>query len=208
MSQANNAMVIIDVKKSTIEKFLEELDMGEGSIVGFVTENGREIIIEKLAEGESSKFEKNEIVFFNEEFYQEVAQSEQLSGSAEVKFRGQDYVFIYSRSDVNKATICVLVPNELVIGQAQEIGDITIKLVILAVIIAVLIGIAITSGIQKSLKRVSKVLEQVADGNLTGEVVVKSKDEFRDLADSTTDMIYNNKNLVRKVTDATGQLEN
>ena len=102
----------------------------------------------------------------------------------------------------------MLVPNELVIAQAQEISVITIKSIILAVIIAVMIGITITSGIQKSLKRVSKVHEQVTDGNLTGEVKVKSKDEFRDLAYSTTDMIYNNKNLVRKVTDATGQLEN
>lgn len=46
--QSGKGFIVIDIKASAIQEFLDSLDMGEGSIIGFVTKSGREIISENF----------------------------------------------------------------------------------------------------------------------------------------------------------------
>ncbi len=207
MSKSNNACVVVDVKQSAIKEFLDGIQLGEGSVVGFVTQNGREIISETLAEGSESAFAGLETIFFNQEFYQEAINSGELSSVSEIKYNGDDYLFLYSLSEEHGGCVVALVPMKIVTGQAEEIKGLTITLVILACIIAVAIGVIISLGIQGNMKRISRTLDEVAKGDLTVGIKVRSRDEFRSLGNSTSDMIRNNKNLVVKVGMATEQLE-
>ena len=100
-----------------------------------------------------------------------------------------------------------MVPLDVITGQAKAIGELTIIFVVIATIIAATIGLIITISIQKNLKSIAKGLEQVACGDLTGNVKVRGRDEFRILAASANSMIVNNKKLISKVTNATIQLE-
>lgn len=209
MSQSNNACVVIDIKTKAIEDFIGNLNMGEGSIVGFVTSNGREIICEKLAEDDESKLAAGEPVFFGQQFFTEIGTEAEpvLEGTKEVNFLGEDYLFIYSKSAENEATVCALVPIAVITDQAQDIKDLTVKIVILATIIVLAVGIIIVMGIQNNMKQISKKFGEVAKGDLTVKVVAKGRDEFNNLAGSATHMITNTKKLVNKVTNATNQLE-
>lgn len=206
MSQKKNFCVVIDVKSGAIRDLLSGIDLGEGSILGFITEGGREIICENLPEGAESKLTEGAAVFYGQDFFAAI-NAENMSGSTEVKYNGTDYLFMYNRSEENGATICALVPVKVVTGQAEAIKMLTITLVILAIIIASLIGIWIAAGIQGNMKRISKRFGEVAKGDLTVQVTAKGKDEFTDLAASASDMIYNNKKLVSKVNHSTGELE-
>lgn len=201
LSQSNNACVVIDIKTSAIKDFLEGLDMGEGSIAGFVTKNGREIIIDNTPEGEESVLTEGEPVFFGQDFYNLISE-DQLDGSVEVDFKGDDYLFIYSRSDMTGATVCALVPMNIVTGQAEEIKTLTTGLIILACIIVLAVGVLIAMGIQTNMKNISKKFGEVAKGDLTVLVKAKSRDEFRGLASSATNMISNTKKLVNKVNNS------
>ena len=96
---------------------------------------------------------------------------------------------------------------EIVNGQADDIRNVTIAVVLIACVVAVLIGIIISTGIQKNMKRISGRLEEVAEGNLTTKVSVKGHDEFNNLAVVANHMINNNKKLVQKVSGATDTLE-
>lgn len=205
--QSNKGCVVMDISKSAIEEFLKGLDFGNRSILGFVTPNGREIIYERLEDGQETILTEGEKVFYPESFYNEINTEEAFDGYREVKFRGKDYLFFYSRSDLSGATICVLVPLDIVVAQAEDIKGITTVLTIIACIAVLAIGIVIAAGIQKNMARISKKFGVVAQGDLTVEVSVKSKDEFMDLAKSANHMIGNTKKLVNKVTNATGQLE-
>ncbi len=207
MSKSNNACVVVDIKQDAIRKFLEGIQLGNGSVVGFVTTSGREIICESLAEGDESKFEDIETVFFEQDFYQEAINSGKLSDVKEVSYNGSEYLFLYSISESHGGCVTALVPMKIVTGQAEEIKSLTITLVILACIIAVAIGVIISLGIQGNMKRISRTLDEVAKGDLTVGIKVRSRDEFRNLGNSTADMIRNNKNLVVKVGKATEQLE-
>ncbi len=206
-SQANKACVVIDVSSAAIEEFIAGMDLGEGSILGFVTPGGRELVNERLAEGQDSRLTENETVFFGQDFFAEINAEENMEGFRQVDYLGEKYLFLYSVSEKTGATICALVPMSIITGQAQEIKNMTFSLVILACIIALVVGLIIVSGIQNNMKHISRKLGEVARGDLTIKVTAKSHDEFRSLAGSATNMIANTKNLVEKVNHATGQLE-
>lgn len=208
-SQSNNACIVIDIKTKTIREFIESLNLGTGSIVGFVTENGREIVCEKLGEGDESILEEDEIVFFGQDFFPVLdAESEdEMYGSQEVVYKGREYLFIYSISTKTNATVCTLVPMETITGQAEDIQTLTLVLVVLASVIVLAIGLLIVAGIQKNMKRISTSFGVVAQGDLTVRVNAKGHDEFQNLAGSANNMIRNTKSLVNKVNGATEQLE-
>ena len=199
-TKVRNAVVVVDVSSSYIEEFLGGLDFGDGSVVGYITPNGREIICgQEVADGET--------VFYQQDFYQNAAAGQDTSGYTTVNYNGGRYLFLYSRSEETGATIGVLVPYATIIKQAEEIKNITAFSVVVAIIAAIIVVTFIISGINRNMRRISRKLERVAEGDLTGNVVVKGRDEFNDLAGSATDMISQTRNLVRKVNSATVQLE-
>ncbi len=208
MSQSNNACVVIDIKPSAITDFMKKIDMGDGSIIGFITPGGRELVVENVAEGQESVLPEEGNVFYGEDYYTAVMDEAVAdAGTAEVDFQGENYLFIYSRSADIGFTTCALVPMRVVTSQATEIRNMTIGLVILACIIVVIVGIFITAGIENNMKRISRKFGDVAKGDLTVTVSVKGHDEFQDLAGSATNMITNTKKLVNQVSNATGELE-
>ena len=207
ISQNKSFVVVIDVKEDAVLKQLESMDLGQGSIIGLVTENGRELAIQKEAEGSTRLQTDAQAVFSDKAFYEKAAASEEVSGAWKVKYQNGSYLFLFSKSTVNHTAVCALIPMKTVVGQAESIKWITVMLVILAGVISSLIGVVIASGIQRSMKNISNCLGKVAEGDLTVAVHVKSKDEFCDLAEATSNMIYNNKKLVQKVSDASKDLE-
>ena len=207
LSRSKNGCVVIDIKSAEIKGLLEGVDLGKGSIIGFITENGREIIVEQLEEGQESILAEGEKVFFGQDFYGAV-NAEQLQGTAEIRFHDDAYLFFYSRSEtIEDITVCALVPMGVVTSQAQEIKTTTVVLTILACIIALIVGVMVAGGIQANMSRFSRRFGEVAKGDLTVTVEAKSRDEFQNLAGSATNMIANTKNLVNKVTNATNELE-
>ena len=208
MSQSNNACVVIDIKPSAITDFMEQIDIGEGSIIGFITPGGRELVVENLGEDQESVLPEEGNVFCGQDYYTAVMdEAVAESGTAEVDFQGEKYLFIYSRSADIGFTTCALVPMKVVTSQATEIRNMTIGLVILACVIVVIVGIFITAGIENNMRRISKKFGDVAKGDLTVTVSAKGHDEFQDLAGSATNMITNTKKLVNQVSNATGELE-
>lgn len=208
MSQSNNACVVIDIKPSAITDFMEEIDIGDGSIIGFVTPGGRELVVENVEEGKESVLPEEGNVFSGQEYYTAVVDEAVAdAGTAEVDFQGEKYLFIYSHSADIGFTTCALVPMRVVTSQATEIRNMTIGLVILACVIVVIVGIFITAGIENNMRRISRKFGDVAKGDLTVTVSAKGHDEFQDLAGSATNMITNTKKLVNQVSNATGELE-
>ena len=207
LSQNNNACIVIDVKPSAIREFLDGLDLGEGSILGFVTADGREILSDNSAQAKEGVLSEEGTVFYGREFFAGIAAAQEKSGASTVRLGGERYLFIYSLSDKTGAATCALVPMKVVTDQAQDIKQLTAGLVILAVLVVLAIGILIAAGIQNNMKRISRRFGDVAKGDLTVQVSATGRDEFRNLAGSAADMIDHTKKLVHKVQNATGQLE-
>lgn len=205
VNTSKTAIIVVDIKESALLNFIGSLNLGNGSIVGLVTPNGKEIICKNIADGIEHVTDGNQ-VFYGQDFFTQIDGGEELSGAREVHYQGENYLFFYSRSEVDGMTVCSLVPMTTVTSQADEIKTISIILVLLASAIVLIVGVMMALEIQRNMKRISNKLGEVAEGNLTVEVNVKGHDEFRGLAASATNMIRNNKNLVHKVNTATEQL--
>lgn len=203
-TKAGDGIIVIDIKSEVIQEFLQGLNLGEGSIVGFVTAGGREIAVEQQAGAEEGTLITDRTIFPEQAFYQNIGEG---TDAVEVTYEGTQYLFFHNRSDVTGATMCALVPMQVVNGQAEDIKELTVVGVICASIIVIIIGIAISNGIRKNMTRLSKGFEVVAEGNLAAQVAVKGRDEFRGLAATANNMIANNKQLVQKVSMATDRLE-
>lgn len=202
-AQNGKAIIVIDVKAEAIQTFMEGLNLGDGSIVGFVTAGGREIAVLREAGAESGTLIQDRTVFADKEFFRTAGET---TGVQEVTYEGQTYLFFHDISEKTGATMCALVPLQVVTSQADAIKQLTIAGVLVSSVVALLIGIWITSGIRKNMQRISGSLKVVAQGNLATEVAVNGRDEFQGLAAAANDMIANNKQLVQKVSMATDKL--
>lgn len=197
--------VVVDVSSSAVRDLLSGMDLGDGSIIGFVTDDGKEIACTRDEEDKAVFFDEE--VFTGQDFYAQSAGSEELSGNLEIKYNDKQYLYIYSRSEETGVMFCSLIPYSVVTGQAEKIKNITIAFVIIACIISLLIGSVIAHGILKNMKRISKSLNKVTQGDLTVQVSAGGHDEFQSLARTATNMVLNNKKLVQKLAGTTVQLE-
>ena len=196
----NKSVIVADISYEYIMEILNTLDAGKGSYVGMVTNMDGQEVLSNLYELPENP------VFVGSDFYTAAMESEEESGSKEVTYNGEDYLFIYSKIPSQDAAICALVLNDTITAQAAEIGKITVVVVILAVIVALALGIVFASNMSGAIGYMCYKVQKVAEGDLTVSIKNKRKDEFMLLTDELGMMIKNIKHLITNVTTASDDL--
>lgn len=192
--------IVVDISSGALLERLQAIDFGEGSICGFVTDSGKELLYENLGSKGAGRIAPGEIVFADKDFFRESLEADDMSGTRKVRFQGGSYLYIFVKSaEGSRINFCALVPYKVITGQAQQIKGITVAVVIIACIVAGIVGLIITLGIQKNMLVISGQFNQVAKGDLSTEIKVYGRDEFQDLAQVANNMIRNNRNLVSKL---------
>lgn len=187
--------IFIDVKTSFIQDILDNAQISDNSIKGFVLEDGSQVL-----SGDS------DIKFTDTDFYQEALTGENLQGSKEVSYEGADYLFTYSRIEGTNMLVCAMVPQKEIMAGAQAILRYTLIAVAICAVIAIVVGSVLASGISKAIRKVNRVLKKTSDGDLTGQISMKRKDEFNVLSSSITNMIGSMKDLILKMTNVSGHV--
>lgn len=187
--------IFIDVKTSFIQDILDNAQISDNSIKGFVLEDGSQVL-----SGDS------DIKFADTDFYQEALTGENLQGSKEVSYEGADYLFTYSRIEGTNMLVCAMVPQKEIMAGAQAILRYTLIAVAICAVIAIVVGSVLASGISKAIRKVNRVLKKTSDGDLTGQLSMKRKDEFNVLSSSITNMIGSMKDLILKMTNVSGHV--
>ncbi|MGH4122098.1 MAG: methyl-accepting chemotaxis protein [Clostridium sp.] len=85
--------------------------------------------------------------------------------------------------------------NNTIINLMLKIIVINIAVLILSIILVVVF----VNSLKKNISIISTSLNSVAKGNLDGECIVKSKDEFGEIAEYVNSMILNLKEIVQKI---------
>ncbi len=189
---AKNGVVIIDINKKAVDSVLADIDLGENSIIGIITSDGREIISNLEDENETTNFA-------SEDYYIKSVESKETSGQEYVKYNSKDYLYMYTKISDTGLTIFSLIPKADIMKQANEIRTITVFIVALASIVAIAIAGFISGSISSTLKTFTSKLLLISEGDLTVDVSVKRKDEFSLLAKSLTNMLENVRSLIQKV---------
>lgn len=190
--------VIIDISADRIRDMFSEYDMGEGSIMGFITEDGKETL---------SNTDSNEL-FTGLDYYQKIFEMEEDHGYSYEKYKGEDYLFIYSKLNNIPGTICSLIPKSTILKEVSGVKALSFAFVSIAVIIALAIVLLITKGITDAIKKMNQSISKAAEGDLTVEFDKDRKDEFKLLAMGISNMIDHMSNLIGDVQGVSGTVSN
>lgn len=207
-----NAVLVMDIKATTVKEILNNLDFDKSGTIGMITSDGREIILEnelsveestdddtKLNVTKTSDAETNDIIYTDKEFYKAAVASNELNGLEYVTFKGKDYLFMYTKIGETGSIIGALMPKKTITKQTDIIKKVTIFIIIGASIIAGVIGLSISNGININIKNIISKLKQTAEGDLTVEFSTKQNDEFHILVHEIQNTFLNVKNLIRQV---------
>lgn len=186
-----DGVLFMDISSDYVVKSFENVDLGKGSIIGFVTADGKEVI--------ANSEEQN--VFFELPYYREAIQGENSIHYSYETYADDKYLFVISKIGNTGASVCALIPRSTILLQASEIGKLNIIFVVVAVIIALIAASLIAGGIGSAITKLVKSISRAATGDLTSSFETKRKDEFRILADSLTDMLGQIRGLVKEVAD-------
>lgn len=190
---SGSAYIIVDMKRQAVFDILDGLELGAGSLVGVVTAEGKECI----AGSEETA------VFAELEAYQNCLTAQEQSGFTMAKYRGQDYLFLYSRNEEGFFTVCALTPMSTITAQADSIRNVTILMVVMASLLAILVGTVISTKIGKGMRRIIGSMNAVGKGDLTVKLKTKGRDEFAVMSSSVNYMIDHTGKLVKKVAAST-----
>ncbi|NLP34678.1 MAG: methyl-accepting chemotaxis protein [Clostridiales bacterium] len=199
-------LIVIDIKNEFLTKAMEDTKFGEGSILGFVTKDRKEILIGDYPEG---------FTFAETEFYtrylpdsddtdikivKELGEQEKIGGSDYVSHEGKEYLYLYVPIEEQEVMACALIPKERITQQADEMLMLTFSIVAIACIIAILVGSFFAGNITKTINTTNRVLYQTAKGDLTVGARLNRKDEFHQLANGINHMIAGMKELILRAT--------
>lgn len=189
-------VIIMDVSMEAAREPLLQMDLGEGSVCALVSGDGRQI----------SNLEEDAAAFADMEEYQSFLEGGEESSSAYVKHEGKTYLLLFSKVGNTGFTVGTMIPRSLITSKLKGIQTATAVIVILALIISSCTGAVISTGINTSIKRVGRVMKSVAEGDLTVEVNMEGRDEFKKLGDHAGDMLSNTKELIQKAGLVSGQV--
>ena len=183
--------IVVDVSYDYIMETISDSGFPDGSIVAFITGDGREIVSgivpDNLLLQEQSYFKKLQ------------AGSEGMEGSEYVTMNKEEYLFLYSKLDHSNITLCTLIPKSAIVAEANEVRNITILVIALAGIIAISSGSYMAYGFSHTIHKVNIVLHKAETGDLTSYTDIRRRDEFRILGKSINDVMDSMQKLIRKM---------
>ncbi len=201
-----DAILIIDVKMEAVQEILYNLKFDKTGLLRIVTADGKEI--QPTAEIANTMVTDaiTNPIFTTEGFYKEAFESETNEGHKLVKYKNEQYLFVYSKIGETGAMICGLVPKTTILRQADSIKNITIIIVLISTFIAASIACIISAGIDKVIKNIISKLREAAKGDLTIEFNIKRSDEFMILINEIQHTFTNMKNLIQQVKDFSSEV--
>lgn len=187
----NKGFVILDISSDFILKSLESIDLGKGSIIGFISNDNIETVVGS---------DRNK-VFSVLPYYKEAIAAEEGSGYFYEEYMGKEYLFLYSRVGETGTYVSALVPKSTIIEQASEIRLLSVLFTIIACVIAISIGTVIAGSVGNAVSKVVETISKAAKGDLTVSFETKRSDEFKLIADSLEHMMENMRRLIGEVAD-------
>ncbi|MDF2943331.1 MAG: methyl-accepting chemotaxis sensory transducer [Herbinix sp.] len=183
--------IVLDVSYSYVKDTLAGSGLPEGSVIAFITSDGREIVNGTVPENYK---------FTEQDYYAKALKNvEGNEGYEYVDFDNGEYLFAYSKISTSGSLLCAVIPKGVIVKQAEEVRNITLIVVILASIIAIALGTFMATGFSGTIQRINKVLQKTETGDLTIVTSIKRKDEFQILGKSINDMIGSMMRLIKKM---------
>lgn len=113
----------------------------------------------------------------------------QNSGFETYKYKGEDKFISYTTNSKTSWKIMASQPTDELLSKTKIIINTNIQIVLIIGIIAAVIALLVSRGITSKIITLKNVFEKAAEGDLTVEVNIRSKDEFEELGNHFNLMI-------------------
>lgn len=198
---------------NVVRDILESVEFDHTGLLAIVTPDGKEI----FANGKEGKDRTDGSIFADKEYYIEIADSENMNGTFDIKHGGKQQLFMYSKIGNTGSILCAMIPRSTILSKADSIRTLTFIIVIVACIVAVLTGVVISYGIDKTIKHIISRLKTASKGDLTIEAaragdagkgfgVVAA--EIRNLSDQVKSKVSDIKGVIETIENSTKKLTN
>lgn len=187
----NNGYIVVDVPSGELRKSLNQINYGEGSILGILTEDGYQTLA-----GDTNIADLTAIPFFADFSNRTASSGYQIQRIDEV-----DYLLLYSQLGNSKAIICAMIPQDTILAKAESIKDFSRICIIVNLIVSLAVGIILSSRMGNEFKKLTKRLAVASKGDLTTVFETKRKDEFKVLVDNLNDMLAGMRTLITEVSE-------
>ena len=213
--QSGKGFIVIDVKASAIQQFLDSLDMGDGSIIGFAVLNVNEKVFSDLYTNLSSDdgmqimildFDGNIISASGEESDCAEIQNEKLinwirdnkTGSRCFYYNDQNYLINVCYIERFDWYLISLHPLNILLRDSKLAAEISLALGGILMIIAFIFVSYQSKAITLPLRRLSQTVDEVANGNLNIYLAPYGMDEVGHLTMNFNNMVLKMKTLLNQ----------
>ncbi|WP_432666808.1 methyl-accepting chemotaxis protein [Wukongibacter baidiensis] len=216
-------IVILEIETKTVEKLFSNINMGEGSELLIAGKDGtiiygEEGVAEEKAEPAAEGEEAKEAAEESSETQTKVVDEEDAEmnniftanipeDSQSGSFLQDDGLVAYSKC-ANGWTILSVIPMKSLMGDVNQVGQMTITIAIVCVIVSVLLSIYITFSITNPLKKIMGLMTKVQEGDLTVKSDLVGKNEIGRLSTGFNHMIDSMRNLIKDTNATFKSVEN
>ncbi len=122
------------------------------------------------------------------------------NGFVQYTYSGASKFGVYQTNNITGWKLVATLDNSELSNDTNSILYVTLLILLVMGLIAILMAFILSKGIAENIKKLKEVFAKASDGDLTVDISVSTKDEFKDLAISFNLMMKNISNLMNNVT--------
>lgn len=121
------------------------------------------------------------------------------SGVSEFSFDSQKYLASYATSEVTGWKFINKIPESVLTGSRNSLIRDFILIIIAVIIAIIVISTKFSNSLSNNILKIKNAFSEAASGNFNNKIVINSRDELQDLANSFNDMCINISSLLKSV---------
>lgn len=121
------------------------------------------------------------------------------SGVAEFSFDSEKYLASYATSEVTGWKFINKIPESVLTGSRNSLIRDFILIIIVVIIAIIVISTKFSNSLSNNILKIKNAFSEAASGNFNNKIVINSRDELQDLANSFNDMCINISSLLKSV---------
>ncbi len=182
-----NGILVVDIKSDFIGEMLTNMKMNESSEVHLIYPGQMDI---------STGGEQEESIT-EQAFFADITADSNLSNSKIITYNGDQQLLSYSKLESGYILLSIT-PLSVINSATRPIVVSTIISLLIAAILAIGIGLYISGSMSNIIKVIIAAAGRASQGDLTGKMTTKRRDEFGTLTESMNLMIGNMRNLIEQ----------
>lgn len=202
---SNYGAVAMDINFEELSSYVHDISLLNTGYVVLVNKEGKIIV-----NSDKNTYSQDSVTGYD--FWNKLkSQSEEevyTVQAFEEKINGEKVHIVVSKDEITDWTLVGFISSNETASVVSKIVNATISSGVISFVIGVVIALCVAMMFTKEIKMINKVMQAVADGDLTQRIAVRKKNEFGTLENNFNDMIENVSILIKGVEERSGVIIN